>query len=484
MTATPGQDLLTLEISDGLGRAALGALGRDALTRYLSARRWFGAKGQAIEAAGFDEVAPLIAGDDPIALARVAVRFASGHTEHYQVPLAIDREGRASLILANIHGGGVLHDAVESPEFRRQLGRAFAQRATAAAQTVRWEFEPLTELEDLADVPTRVVGGEQSNTSIVFGERAILKLFRHLEIGQNPDVEIGRFLTTRTNFRGTPALLGILHLRAPAGDGVAGMVQEFLPDSTDGWAHVLARLANNGADQALTTELQALGRLTRELHAALASVTDDPDFAPEPTTQADLDRWRTEVNTQVTTTFTQLAAQLGQLPAKIVGPARALLGRAEQLRGLLRGPLHADEAMPRIRHHGDYHLGQVLRTADGGWRIIDFEGEPARPLAERRAKHHPLRDVAGMLRSFAYAAAVAARTDPARDPATAERAMRAAFLAGYDPDLAGDPRSSALLALFETEKALYELRYELGSRPDWAWIPLAGLADLLSARPA
>ena len=126
---------------------------------------------------------------------------------------------------------------------------------------------------------------------------------------------------------------------------------------------------------------------------------------------------------------------------------------------------------PRIRHHGDYHLGQVLHTPDG-WRVIDFEGEPARPLAERRAKHHPLRDVAGMLRSFAYAAAVAAQ-------ARAGPAMCAAFLRGYDPTLRDDPRRSGLLALFTAEKLFYELSYELGSRPDWVWIPLAAAAELL-----
>jgi len=482
MTATAEPP--TLEISDGLGRAALGGLGRDALAGYLSARRWFGAKGQVIEAAGFDEVAPLVTGDQPIALARVAVRFASGQTEHYQIPLAIDHEGQASLILANIHGGGVLHDAVESREFRHQLGRAFAHRTTAAAQSVRWEFEPLTDLADLADLPTRVLGGEQSNTSIVFGDRAILKLFRHLESGHNPDVEIGRFLTTRTNFAGTPALLGLIHLRGPAGDGVAGMVQEFQPGATDGWAHVLAQLNEHGADEPLTTQLRALGRLTRELHEALASVDDDPDFAPEPTTQADLERWRDDIDAQITTTLAQLSTT--KLPANIADSANHLLARADELHALVRGPLGADAVGPRIRHHGDYHLGQVLHTADGGWRIIDFEGEPARPLAERRAKHHPLRDVAGMLRSFAYAAAVASTASPAAaalDPTTAERAMREAFLAGYDPGLASHPQTSALLALFEAEKVFYELRYELGSRPDWTWIPLAGIANLLSARP-
>ena len=155
-----------------------------------------------------------------------------------------------------------------------------------------------------------------------------------------------------------------------------------------------------------------------------------------------------------------------------------MLGREHALHARLTRALHPGGQ--RIRHHGDYHLGQVLHTADGGWRIIDFEGEPARPLAERRAKHHPLRDVAGMLRSFAYAAAVATADAPGPQRASWERAMRTAFLTGYDPALTTESDQAGLLALFEAEKLFYELAYELGSRPDWVWIPLAGITDLLT----
>jgi predicted trehalose synthase len=153
-----------------------------------------------------------------------------------------------------------------------------------------------------------------------------------------------------------------------------------------------------------------------------------------------------------------------------------VLARADELVARVRVALDPGGIGPKIRHHGDYHLGQTLHTPDG-WRILDFEGEPTRPLAERRLKHHPLRDVAGMLRSLAYAAAVAGI--PAAEPR-----MRAAFLAGYDPTLLDDPRRADLLALFTSEKLFYELDYELGHRPDWVRIPLAAIAAMLPADPA
>ena len=222
-----------------LSPEALAALDRGTLARFLAARRWFGAKGRQISDVKISEVAPLSSGEQPTALTRVEVRFADGGVAHHQLPLALQADGEPApnLVLAHL-GDSLVYDAVESPEFRRQLGRGFAGRRSAPAQQVRWEFEPLADLADLGELPTRVIGAEQSNTSIIFGERAILKLYRRLEPGTNPDVEIGRFLTTRTGFRGTPALLGVLHLRGPEGDAVAGMVQEFMPGSTDGWVHV------------------------------------------------------------------------------------------------------------------------------------------------------------------------------------------------------------------------------------------------------
>ena len=455
---------------------ALRALTPAELAQYLAAARWFGARGEAITSARLLEVAPMLETPEPAALTRVHVCLASGAAADYQVPLAVNADGGATR----------LFDALELTTFRRQLGRAFARGAelpTADADAA-WVFEPLTELDELAALPSRIGGAEQSNSSIVYGERAILKIYRRIEPGTHPEVEVCRFLAERTAFRGTPPLLGVLRLRTPAGEAVAGMLQAFVPHAVDGWVHVLTAL-KDGAQRcddhgALDREIEALGRLTAELHAALASDPSDPDFAPRPTTDADLQRWRADADTQLTTTLARLAARHTCLPPDIAPSAQELLGRAGALRARLAAPIAAAAVGPQIRHHGDYHLGQVLRARDDGWHIIDFEGEPTRPLHDRRAHHHPVRDLAGMLRSFAYVAAVAARDAPGASSTAWEQALRTAFLRGYDPTLAQDPERVGLLTLFETERLFYELSYELGSRPEWAWIPLAGIAARLA----
>lgn len=446
----------------------LAAVGDAQLVRFLSTRRWFDAKGRAVASAGLRDIAPL--SGELAALACVRVHFADGSRADYQLPLAV-RPAADAPDADEVERSGDLRvvDATSLPEFRRRLGRAFARRETCAGTPGRWSFEPVGDPDDFGELPSRVVGGEQSNTSIVFGDRVIVKLLRRVEPGVHPDVEVVRFLTTRTRFRGTPPLLGVAVLRGEGDPGVAAIAQAFMPGAVDGWSHALARLR---AGEDLTAELTALGAVTRELHDALASAPDDPDFAPQPTTPADLERWQAATAAQATLALDRLAQ--APLPPDLRPVAARVLAARAALVADLRRPLAADVG-PRTRLHGDYHLGQVLHTP-AGWRIIDFEGEPARPLAERRARHHPLRDVAGMLRSFAYAAAVAA---PAAAPA-----MQAAFLAGYDPSLADDPRRRDLLALLLAEKLFYELAYELGSRPDWVAIPLADVAARLPAEAA
>jgi maltose alpha-D-glucosyltransferase/alpha-amylase len=454
---------------------ALRALSPAALACWLGEQRWFGARGEAIAGVRMLAVAAL-PGDEPAALIRAQVDLANGGTAEYQLSLRAPDDARDEP-----------QDAMLSPSFRRQLARAFARRGEIGGDDGEsaWIFEPLTDLGELDELPSRPGGAEQSNTSIVYGQRAILKLYRRVEPGTHPEVEICRFLTTRTNFRGTPPLLGVLHLRGPAGETVAGMLQAFVPHAVDGWRHVLASLADSDgrcdAPDTLGVEIEALGRLTAELHAALASAPDDPDFAPSPTQDADIQRWREAADAQLTASLARLAARRDSLPPTTAASATRLTDHAAHLRERLTVPIRAAAVGPRSRVHGDYHLGQVLHARDG-WRIIDFEGEPARPLQERRALEHPLRDVAGMLRSFAYAGAVAARHERAEPgepgPCADEwaQALRTAFLRGYDPTLADDPQRGALLALFETQRLCYELSYELGSRPDWAWIPLRDLA--------
>lgn len=443
-----------------MSAAPLGGVNHASLLRFLATRRWFAEKGREIVAAELCDVAPLP--DVAAVLARVRVHLDGENPVDYQLPLAVRTHTEDPALVAR-DGDHAAIDALVDPEFLRRISRAFTRDETIG----RWSFTSLTDLADLG--PPRPLTGEQSNTSIALGDRALLKFYRRLAPGEHPDVEVPRFLATRTPFRGAPALLGVAHLHEETGPPtVTAALHEYIPGAVDGWEHVLARL-RAGADP--SPELTALGALTRELHVALASVDDDPAFTPEPTRDVDLDRWQSATAAQIHRALTRLGEQHTTLPEALRPAIRDILAQTEALVALARAPLDASTLGPRIRHHGDYHLGQTLHTAEG-WRIVDFEGEPTRPLHERRIKHHPLRDVAGMLRSFAYAAAAA-------DTPDAAPRLRAAFLAGYDPTLADDPRRAPLLQLFTLEKLFYELTYELGSRPDWAWIPLAGITALL-----
>jgi maltose alpha-D-glucosyltransferase/alpha-amylase len=340
------------------------------------------------------------------------------------------------------------------------------------------------------------VRAEQSNTSIIFGDDAIMKLFRRLEPGINPDVEIGRFLTTHARFAHTPPLLGVVRYEGSDGTrAIAGMLQGFLPGSTDAWQDALSRsrgffAGEAGDDHPYERDAEQLGRVTRELHDALAAPSEDADFGPRRATAEDVARWAASARHHVGEATALLAERAEEGKLRDEAQGRALLERRE-------GELaHLDELVAAIgsdagqlvRHHGDYHLGQVLRTREGDFQIIDFEGEPARPLGERRMRNSALRDVAGMLRSFAYAAATLAAEHRGRAPAAElerrsarwERGARAAFLRGYlgrghAPFLPSEQsRVDALLELFEMEKVYYEMMYELNNRPEWVWIPISG----------
>jgi maltose alpha-D-glucosyltransferase/alpha-amylase len=315
--------------------------------------------------------------------------------------------------------------------------------------------------------PISLLRGEQSNTSIRFGDSLILKLFRRLEYGPNPDVEVGLFLTEHTTFRGTPPVAGTLEYVSPdRGSASVALLQGFEPNRGDAWTTTLARVREvvdgNTSIIASVSALGQLGETTAHLHLALASGSGD--FGPEPITARDIETWRTAIHQEVRAAAEALH-QRG-LPVDV----DALLQRADGI-DALAGSLKA-------RHHGDYHLGQVLERPDGSFVIIDFEGEPAKPLVLRREKRSPLRDVAGMLRSFDYARHAAGREAPRAEEWY--RAARAAFLGGYTASIAAypglvPPMLEAPLAALELEKAAYEALYELNNRPDWIAIPLAAL---------
>jgi trehalose synthase-fused probable maltokinase len=313
---------------------------------------------------------------------------------------------------------------------------------------------------------------EQSNSSIVFDEELILKLFRRLSPGINPELELLRFLT-RHGFPNIAQLAGWYAYSGGPIDATLGILQRFVAGGIDGWELALDRMAD-GAGGVLPL-LRRLGEVTGELHTVLASDPEDPTFAPEQPSVEALALLTATVDEEIEQIFLDLPDDNPELE-----PIR---GRGEEVRERLRLLTNIGGVGQVIRHHGDFHLGQTLWT-DGDWVLLDFEGEPARPLSERRLKRSPLRDVAGMLRSFSYASSTSLLVNGVAPPEGWEEQARAEFLAGYlravDPWLI--PSGSALqklLAVFELEKAVYELRYELNNRPDWIGIPVAGIVRML-----
>jgi len=362
-------------------------------------------------------------------------------------------------------------------------------------------------LQPGGDWPIRRSRAEQSNTSIRIGDGAIMKVIRKLEEGTHPELEVGRFLTGEAGFAATPAMLAWADLELGDDDGGRGsftlcVMQSFVPNDGDAWDWVLGKLAGaaDGDDGPLAESIEWLARLgerTAQMHRAFAIASKDPAFAPEPVREEDLQAWTAAAHDMAKRALDGLAAGAQSLEA----PARALLeslqaerGRlTERLDDLLRAPAWS---FSKTCHHGDYHLGQVL-VADGDAVIVDFEGEPMRPLAERRAKHAAPRDAAGLLRSVSYAAAAATRALPDDLPgdrradavrrlerweAEASRRFLDAYLQSVQ-GAAGCPADRAstlrLIRFFMLEKALYEVAYELANRPSWVDIPLRGVLQLL-----
>ena len=353
----------------------------------------------------------------------------------------------------------------------------------------------------------------------------LMKLFRRLQPGQNPDVEIGRFLTEVAHYPRIATFLGALTLDAPPQEETTtAMLQELIANEGDGWQFTLDELArfyesvmtcpppsSEGEPATLLSDgsfpkeaeehaglyLEAaalLGRRTAELHLALAIETDNPAFAAEPFTHDDLASDARRIERQVSKTLEALRAGMAVLTDLTADAAATLLSRRLELFARAQQITSAEASGQRIRIHGDYHLGQVLR-AKNDFVLLDFEGEPARSLEERRQKQSPLKDVAGMLRSFSYAAysaldlIVQRRPDAARtlEPWARlwENAVCTAFLHAYQQTSAANPallpkphQAQTLLNAYLLEKALYELLYELNNRPTWVRIPLAGILAL------
>ncbi|MCU1452601.1 MAG: hypothetical protein JWN46_747, partial [Acidimicrobiales bacterium] len=341
-------------------------------------------------------------------------------------------------------------------------------------------FHWLADHAPVPDGPVRPIGAEQSNSSVVIGDQLVFKVFRRLQSGLNPELEMGSFLTA-AGYPHIAPLAGWYDLEVEDATFTLGVVQDLVADGRDGWEFVLDGLRTDPGG--LLAPLRQLGAIVAGLHDVLGSAEDDPAFGSRPCDD-------TAVQAMAAQVAEDAARVLGSLPADTSadGAGAPLRDRAGEIADLARALAAGVDGGRLIRHHGDLHLGQTLRTPEG-WVLLDFEGEPARSLDQRRARQTPLRDVAGLLRSFAYAAATHDRSGSAALTNGWQPAARSALLDGYlsaiDPDLL--PASAAavarLLALLELEKVVYELGYELGHRPDWVDIPATGLQRLLDGAP-
>jgi len=398
-------------------------------------------------------------------------------------------DGTCISLLRLIEGEG--QTATQHGQVRGSRGACFdAARGSAAAA-----------------LPPRRVAAEQSNTSVIYADRLILKLIRRYQSGINPEWELDRFLTERAHFTHVPLYAGSLEYEHDGQAATLGILQGMVLNEGDGWTGALEELQRYYEASAPKTfplgspdprehvgmyldAAATLGRRTAELHLALASASDDPALAPEPLDADDLGWISKDFHDRAARAFDRLKDNLPRLPDEAVEDAGLVLRRRREILARLRDIDHGVGGR-RIRVHGDYHLGQVLRVK-GDYVILDFEGEPMKPLEERRVKHSPLRDVAGMLRSFSYAAYAALLGYTARRPEEVERlepwarlwerSTSIEFRRAYREGMAGSdllPRTErgidSLLETYLIDKALYELLYELDNRPTWVRIPLWGL---------
>jgi trehalose synthase-fused probable maltokinase len=514
------------------------------LPGFLVNQRWFGGKARQIRSAEIVDVVSIRVKGLEAFLLVVAVRYVDGAEENYAIPV-LRREGADSasqddsaglkLEVASAARAVVLVDALKDERFLHVLLDLIKEQAIVPGEKGELRASQTTAYAGLypdsaGALRPKPAGAEQSNSSIIYGDRLVLKFFRRLEEGMNPDLEVGAFLTEKAHFPNIPQLAGALQYYTRDGKRMAqAILQAFVPNRGDAWRYTLESLAEFYAAAAKATapasaasasigeerELPAfardpvdsylvsatlLGQRTAEMHLALSSDLHDPAFAPQPFTaefQSASEKSMLELSARV---FGLLRERRTNLPAEWHAKTDNVAGKEQEIARRVKGALSVPIRAMRTRIHGDYHLGQVLYTGSD-FVIIDFEGEPARPLAERRIKRSPLQDVAGMLRSFHYAAFAPLLTPVGEQRTPVGEVARLGgwaeawnswvsgrFLASYFRTADGASYLPAsreevqrLLDLHLLEKAVYELGYELNNRPTWVGIPLQGISRLLEA---
>jgi maltokinase len=452
------------------------ALPEEELREFVVGQRWYGSKSDEVASVQAVDAFPIREDDEPLlAVAVVEARLASGTHDLYNVPVGLRRDGGG---FGRVDGW-VAVDALADERLVRELVELIRAQSVLDHDGGALEFGTVGGIVEELDGgrSVRPIGSEQSNTSVVLDDQLVLKLYRRLEAGVNPELELLRFLTER----GFPSIASLEGWAAHVGqplDATLAILQHYVPVRNDGWILALEDVAAGG--DGFIPMVRRLGEVTASMHTVLASESSDPAFYPEEPSGEALALLVARIDEEIEQVFSTLPDDPRLEP---------IAGRGDELRDALRAIGQSGPFGRLIRHHGDYHLGQVVLTEDGDWVVLDFEGEPARPLHERRRKRSPLRDVAGMLRSFSYAASASRLERGIEPPPGWETAVRKEFLAGYlaDVDPSIVPPEAAIerrLRLFELEKALYELHYELGHRPDWVSVPVAGILQLLEEEPA
>jgi maltose alpha-D-glucosyltransferase/alpha-amylase len=496
----------------------------DTLPRYIETQRWYAAKGVGVERARIGDHVLWQEGKLTWLVTLLDLE-GGGERTSYFMPLALAWEERDEERVRNLSTAavakirqqanvGLMGDAFADEIFCRAVVSAMAVRKEIAMSQGKLQFRPTSAFDQLAgsdfnSLPVDRPRGSSSNTVVTIGERLILKGYRRLRTGANPELEMGRYLTEVARYPNCAPLAGALEYMSNDGEArLLALLQGYVANQGDGWTHSLEyvqrhleqhRTAPAGdavpvnAHEGYLALMRVLAVRTAELHRALAQPTRDPAFAPQPLTRDDIDAYRQRAADEARNALGMLKSALDQVPAADRDRAGAVLAQGDEVMARIDAMSSLVPQGLKIRIHGDYHLGQVLVTRND-FVIIDFEGEPGHSLEQRSAKQSPLRDVAGMLRSFSYVQHSALRNVAHNEAEVVRLAplarawetdVRAAFLSAYDAaardaNLYGPEVLQAgigLLGLFELEKALYELRYELGSRPGWAGIPLQGILD-------
>ena len=504
-------------LSEMLAGSARSVLEKDTLPTYLPMRRWFGAKGEALQESSIVDATNVPGAQRETLLLEIEARTARTKAR-YILPLSVlweDEPGNAALpqqlALARVRRGrrvGLLTDAFALPSFAHDVMAGLRASRTIPCDDGEIRFLPTSrigEVDTPDDAEITWVSVEQSNSSLAIGDIAIMKLIRRVSNGIHPEAEMGRYLTENGFAHAAPLFGEVVRTAADGTPRTLGIVQGFIRNQGDGWAWTLDYLARTIEDLAVRDEAEVesgfveafhlyaefattLGRRLGEMHVTLSRPTEDPAFAPQSATREDVAAWAAGTRAQLEAAFDVLEATTDWAGPGEGEIAADLLARRDGLFAVLGRLADEGRDTPLIRIHGDLHLGQVL-VAGGDVVIIDFEGEPAKPLDQRRAKSSALRDVAGVVRSFDYAAAMVNKTGADRLGHITEGFREklldrfrqdaiAAFLDGYrgTSQRLSAEAEAALLDLFVLEKAAYEVCYEAANRPAWLGVPLRGLA--------